>query len=101
MCLKKIIKVSIGNYIINNGDLAAIILINSISRYNNNLIKPENIKTETFNKKMFEYKKYISNNKTDNNHITFLKEKNIIRQNENKLITSFYRPDIINRFKHE
>jgi len=31
--------VSIGNYIVNSGDLAAIILINSITRNNDKLIK--------------------------------------------------------------
>ncbi len=97
---KKILKISMGDYIINNGDLAAIILINSISRYNNNLIKKENIKTETFSKKTFEHKKYISNNKTIITYINILK-KNVIKKDENNSITSFYRPDIMNRFKNE
>lgn len=95
---KSIKKISIGNYIINNGDLAAIILINAISRYNTNLIDAKNIKYESFNKKEFEKNKYISPNKTI---IKNIKSKNIIFINKTKKITSFHRPNMINRFKHE
>ncbi len=98
--IKKLKKVSIGNYIINNGDLASIVLINAISRYNKNLLDEKNIKYETFNKKMFEQPKYISPNKTVIKNIepqnTFFFLKNKI-----KTTTSFYRPNMINRFKHE
>lgn len=93
-------KISVGNYIINTGDLAAIILINSISRYNKNLIDETNIKYETFYQKMFELPKYISPYKIEIKNITSQKI-NFIKKNKIKNITSFYRPDMINRFKHE
>lgn len=98
--IKKVKKISIGNYIINNGDLAAMVLINAISRYNKNLIEEENIKYETFNRKMFEQPKYISPNKTS---IKNIKSQNTIflKKNKIKTTTSFYRPNMINRFKHE
>lgn len=96
--INNIKKISIGSYIINNGDLAAIILINSINRKNSNLINAKNIKHETFNKKIFELPKYISPYKIEIKNIKFKKINSI---EKNKKITSFYRPDMTNRFKHE
>lgn len=96
--INNIKKISIGSYIINNGDLAAIILINSINRKNSNLINAKNIKYETFNKKIFELPKYISPYKIEIKNIKFKKTNSI---EKNKKITSFYRPDMTNRFKHE
>jgi len=96
--INNIKKISIGSYIINNGDLAAIILINSINRKNSNLINAKNIKYETFNKKIFELPKYISPYKIE---IKNIKLKKINSIEKNKKITSFYRPDMTNRFKHE
>lgn len=96
--INNIKKVSIGNYIINNGDLAAIILINSINRKNSKLIDEKNIRYETFHKKTFELPKYISPYKIKIKNIKF---KKMVSIEKNKNITSFHRPDMTNRFKHE
>lgn len=98
--IKKFKKVSIGDYILNNGDLASIVLINAISRCNKTLLEEKNIKYETFNKKLFEQPKYISPNKTIIKNIG-TKNKFFFKKNKIEHTTSFYRPNMTNRFKHE
>jgi hypothetical protein len=77
------------------------ILINATIRYNNILISKKNIKDETFNKEMFENEKYISSNKTYLIKKIDLNKIKITKNFRSKIITSFYRPNLKNRFKHE
>lgn len=90
--IRNIKKISIGDYIVNNGDIAAITIFNSMIRENKNILNKEKIMNETFNKKMFSKKKYISALRTN---INIFKKKHTCKKNFSTSITSFYRPDLI------
>lgn len=92
-------KISIGDYIINNGDLGALIIVNVISRFQNSLINQKNIINETFLNNFFSKKNYLNNKKLllqrkINN--TIINKNNIIELNKN---TEFYRPDFKNKYE--
>lgn len=89
----QITKISIGNYIINNGDLAAIAIINAVIRYNNNIINQKNILNETFCNKKFCKNNYVSNNKTSNTNN--LNRNYKLKNNFSLKETSFYKPNLI------
>lgn len=101
--LKNILKVSIGDYIVNSGDIASLIITNSITRLNSNLLNKDKIKNDTFHKNGFNNNNYISPNKTYKKNIPkilkTLNTKKIHKWKEkiSNVTTSFYRPDLIKK----
>ncbi len=51
-------EISVGDYILTGGELPAMILIDSVSRYVQGVIKEESIKEESFSQKLLEYPQY-------------------------------------------
>ncbi len=98
-------KISIGDYIVNSGDISTLIIINSLTRLNANIINQKNLKTDTFHKNIFSDNNHISPNKTWKSEITKkTPEKKIKFWKKNISIstTSFYRPDLIKkRLRHD
>ncbi len=101
--LKNIItkELSIGDYIINNGDLAATIFINAIIRLNENFLNLKNKKDSFKENKLFDYPNYTKPEKFKNLTIP-----RILKSGNRKKIkkwqkifakkkTWLYRPDLI------
>ncbi len=51
-------EISIGDYVLTGGELPAMVLIDSISRYVEGVLKEESIKEESFSNKLLEYPQY-------------------------------------------
>ena len=51
-------EISIGDYIVTGGELPAMVLIDSVSRYIQGVLKEESIKEESFSEKLLEYPQY-------------------------------------------
>ena len=51
-------EISIGDYVLTGGELPAMVLIDSVSRYINGVIKEESIKEESFSEGLLEYPQY-------------------------------------------
>ena len=51
-------EISIGDYILTGGEIPAMVLIDSVSRYVEGVLKPESIKEESFSNGLLEYPQY-------------------------------------------
>ena len=51
-------EISIGDYVLTGGELPAMVLIDSVSRYVENVLTQESIKEETFSQGLLEYPQY-------------------------------------------
>lgn len=95
-------EISIGNYVLTGGELPAMVLIDSVSRYIEGVISSESTNEESFSNNLLEYPQYTRPE-------TFLDEKvpevlisghheNIRkwREEQSKIITNKKRPDLLN-----
>ena len=53
-------EISIGDYVLTGGELPAMVLIDSVSRYVDGVLNKESIKEESFTNKLLEYPQYTS-----------------------------------------
>ena len=51
-------EISIGDYVLTGGEIPAMVLIDSVSRYVEGVLKPESIKEESFSNGLLEYPQY-------------------------------------------
>ena len=51
-------EISIGDYVLTGGEIPAMVLIDSVSRYNEGVLSKESIKEETFSNGVLEYPQY-------------------------------------------
>lgn len=100
-------ELSIGDYIVNSGDIAVSIIINAINRFENNTKNLTALEQNTFKNNMFDYPCYtkpkifkklnIPKVLIHGNH----KEINVWKKSYSKKKTWLYRPDLIkNKEKH-
>ena len=54
----KVEEISIGDYVLTGGELPAMVLIDSVSRYIDGVIKEESIEEESFSNGLLEYPQY-------------------------------------------
>ena len=93
-------EISIGDYILTGGEAASIIIVDSVSRLINGVIKEESIEEETFNNNLLEYPQYtepfeyegktVPNILYSGNHEAIKKR----RKKESLRLTKSKRPDL-------
>ena len=93
-------EISIGDYILTGGEAASLIIVDSISRLINGVIKEESIEEETFNNNLLEYPQYtepfeyegktVPNILYSGNHEAIKKR----RKKESLRLTKLKRPDL-------
>ena len=93
-------EISIGDYILTGGEAASLIIVDSISRLINGVIKEESIEEETFNNNLLEYPQYtepfeyegktVPNILYSGNHEAIKKR----RKKESLRLTKSKRPDL-------
>jgi tRNA (guanine37-N1)-methyltransferase len=93
--LNSILKISIGDFIINSGDLSSLLLINAIIRLNNDVINSKKLLTESFNKNLLDHFSYVKPIIT--NQIKIKLNEDTIRYKNSRKFTLFYRPDLFKK----
>ena len=93
-------EISIGDYILTGGEAASLIIVDSVSRLINGVIKEESIEEETFNNNLLEYPQYtepfeyegktVPNILYSGNHEAIKKR----RKKESLRLTKSKRPDL-------
>ena len=98
-------EISIGDYVLTGGELPAMVLIDSVSRYIENVLTPDSIKEETFSQGLLEYPQYTRPEIFENEKVPEVllsgHHKNIEdwRKEQSLKITFAKRPDLLKTYK--
>jgi tRNA (guanine37-N1)-methyltransferase len=97
--------ISIGDYVLNGGELPSMIIIEAVARLIENAINPESLVSESFTQNLLDYPVYtkplnFENHKvpevlTSGNH----KKINDYRKQQQEIITKKYRPDLYKKYE--
>src|SRR5699024_5272814 len=100
-------EISIGDYVLTGGELPAMVLIDSVSRYVEGVLSEDSTKEESFSNNLLEYTKYtrpeIFNNKKVPEVLTYGNQQKIDDwRKEQSLITTYLkRPELLNESEKE
>ena len=98
-------EISIGDYVLTGGELPAMVLIDSVSRYVENVLTQESIKEETFSQGLLEYPQYTRPEIFEGEEVPQVllsgHHKNISdwRKEQSIKITFLKRPDLLKKYK--
>ena len=98
-------EISIGDYVLTGGELPAMVLIDSVSRYVENVLTQESIKEETFSQGLLEYPQYTRPEIFEGKEVPQVllsgHHKNISdwRKEQSIKITFLKRPDLLKKYK--
>lgn len=96
-------EISIGDYVLTGGELPAMVLVDSVSRYVTGVVNKESIIEESFSKGLLEYPQYTRPEEFLNKKVPDVllsgHHKNIEEWREKKALENTYkkRPDILNK----
>ena len=96
-------EISIGDYVLTGGELPAMVLIDSISRYVDGVLSEESLDSESFSNGLLEYPQYTRPEVFDNVKVPDVlisgHHKNIAeyRKQESIRITKKFRPDLLDK----
>ena len=96
-------EISVGDYVLTGGELPAMVLLDSVSRYISGVLNQDSIEEESFSQNLLEYPQYtrpeVFNGKKvpeiliSGNH----QKINELRENQSLIITYLKRPDILDK----
>ena len=98
-------EISIGDYVLTGGEIPALVLIDSVSRYKEGVLTPESIEEESFCEGLLEYPQYTRPEIFDGIKVPEIllsgnhKEIAKWRKEQSIKITSIKRPDLIEKIK--
>ncbi len=98
-------EISIGDYVLTGGELPAMVLIDSVSRYVENVLTQESIKEETFSQGLLEYPQYTRPEIFEGKEVPQVllsgHHKNISdwRKQQSIKVTFLKRPDLLKKYK--
>lgn len=100
-------EISIGDYVLTGGELPAMVLIDSVSRYVEGVLNKESTQEESFSKGLLEYPQYTRPEKFHNVEVPeILKSGNhqkidLWRKKQSIINTLKKRPDLLEKYKKE
>ena len=98
-------EISIGDYVLTGGELPAMVLVDSVSRYVEGVLKAESIKEESFSSNLLEYPQYTRPEEFRGKKVPEVlisgHHENIKKWREEKAleVTKKKRPDLLNKLK--
>ena len=98
-------EISIGDYVLTGGELPAMVLVDSVSRYVEGVLKEESIKEESFSNNLLEYPQYTRPEEFRGKKVPEVlisgHHENIKKWREEKAleVTKKKRPDLLNKLK--